>query len=419
MDGTIAEKVLSSHSGIECHAGDIVIAAVDFCLSQDGTSTMMIRELESLGFESPRTTRGIAMVVDHNSPCPSVDVARIHGTMREFALAKGVTLHDVGEGVCHQVIPESGKVMPGDLVVGADSHTCTYGALNACSTGMGSADVAAAAHTGKLWFKVPETFRLNIEGRLSAGVAPKDLILHIVGKLSADGATYKSVEFVGGAMGSISMDGRMTMANMAVEMGAKFSPFEYDSRTAEWCRAHGAGTGTPVKSDDGAEFEKRVDFDATDIVPMVAKPHRVDNVCDVSSVSGTRIDQVFIGTCTNGRASDLAAAASILNGRSVKKSVRLIVAPASRTTYLEAMDRGIVAQLLKAGAVFVAPGCGPCVGTHAGVPSDGEVVVSTANRNFKGRMGNNRGVSIYLASPETAAASAIRGEITDPREVIA
>ena len=417
MGKSIAEKILSAHSGLDCRVGDIVVASVDFCMSQDGTSTMMMRELESLGFERPRTTRGMAMVLDHNSPCPSVDVARIHSTIRLFARDRGIPLHDVGEGVCHQLVPESGKVLPGDLVVGADSHTCTYGALNSCSTGLGSADVAAAAFTGRLWFKVPSTFSIVVDKTLSPYVSAKDLILHVIGRITADGATYRSVEFAGQAIDALNMDGRFTIANMAVEMGAKFCPFGYDQKTAGWLSSRGFQAGNHVASDPDAIIERVFRIDASDIVPKVAKPHSVDNVVDASELKGVPIQQAFIGTCTNGRLSDLSAAAKILNGRRVAKEVRLLVAPASRSIMIEAMNGGIISTLLRAGAVFVSPGCGPCVGTHGGVPSDGENVISTANRNFKGRMGNNKDVGIYLASPATVAASALTGRITDPREV--
>lgn len=417
MGKTIAEKVLASHAGSDCSAGDIVIASVDLCMSQDGTSTMMIRELESLGFTAPKTRRGMVVVIDHNSPCPSVDVARIHSRIRDFCRSSEIPLYDVGEGVCHQVLPESGKVLPGDLVVGADSHTCTYGALNACSTGLGSADVAAAAHTGMLWFRVPETFSIHVSGTFRDFASPKDLVLKVISKLTADGATYKSTEFHGEAVDSMSMDGRMTVANMAVEMGAKFCPFPFDSVTSRWYAERGLNGGSPVSSDPDATFEKRFEFDASDLVPLVSCPHRVDNVHEVESLKGVRIGQAFLGTCTNGRLSDLEAAARILDSRKVSDGVRFIVAPASREVLSRAVERGIVAKLLRSGAVIVAPGCGPCVGTHGGIPSDGENVISTANRNFRGRMGNNRDVNIYLASPETVAASALRGEITDPREV--
>ncbi|MEM0343361.1 MAG: aconitase/3-isopropylmalate dehydratase large subunit family protein [Thermoplasmata archaeon] len=417
MGQTIAEKVLSSHSGRECYAGDLTVANVDFCMSQDGTTTMMIRELENLGFEAPKTSRGMAMVIDHSAPCPSVDVARIHSRMRAFAVDHSIPVHDVGHGVCHQVIPESGVIRPGDLVVGADSHTCTYGALNACATGLGSADVAAAAFSGKLWFRVPDSIAFHVSGSLPPMVSAKDLILEVIGRVGADGATYKSVEFSGSAVDVLGMDGRFTVANMAVEMGAKFCPFNFDGETERWLASVGIAASSGVCPDADAVYEAERDLDASDLVPKVARPHRVDDVCDASELCDVEVQQVFIGTCTNGRLSDLEAAASLLKGRRVKEGVRLIVAPASRRVLVDAMESGAVAQLVKAGAVFVAPGCGPCVGTHAGIPADGENVLSTANRNFKGRMGNNRDVSIYLASPATAAASAVTGRITDPREL--
>lgn len=394
-----------------------MVASVDFCMSQDGTSTMMIRELESLGFSAPKTKRGMAVVIDHNSPCPSVEVAKIHSKIRDFARTKSIPIHDIGDGVCHQVVPESGYVLPGDLAIGADSHTCTYGALNACSTGLGSADVAAAAFTGKLWFKVPESFSIKVAGGFADRIGAKDLALKVIGSLTADGATYRSVEFSGEAIDSLSMDGRFTIANMAVEMGAKFCPFGFDSKTAEWLSQRGLRADNSVSSDDGAAYEKVIEFDASDLVPKVAKPHSVDKVVDASDLRGIAIQQAFLGTCTNGRISDLEAAAKVLKGHQIRTGVRMIVAPASRSILLSAMDSGIISQLLKAGAAIVTPGCGPCVGTHAGIPSDGENVISTANRNFKGRMGNNKDVGIYLASPETVAASAIKGEITDPREI--
>ncbi|MDH3364921.1 MAG: 3-isopropylmalate dehydratase large subunit [Thermoplasmata archaeon] len=417
MGKTIVEKILSYNSCSDCWAGDVVVASVDYCMAQDGTSKLMIGDLDTLGFETPKTRNGMAVVLDHSSPSPSAEVSRIHGEIRRFANNHGITVHDVGDGVCHQLVPESGLILPGNLVVGADSHTCTYGALNLCSTGLGSADVAAAAHTGKLWFRVPETHKIRIDGSLGKCTGAKDLILALIGGIGADGATYKSTEFCGETISSMSMDGRMTMANMVVEMGAKFGPFPYDGVTASWYKSIGITSDGGVDSDDDAQFEKGMDVDASDVVPKVAAPHRVDNVSDVSEYSGVEVQQAFLGTCTNGRLEDLTVAAKMLKGRHVSRGVRMIVAPASRRILIEAVKAGVAESLLSAGAVIVVPGCGPCVGTHAGVPSDGENVVSTANRNFMGRMGNNKDVSIYLASPQTVAASAICGRITDPREL--
>lgn len=418
MGRTIAEKVLSAHSGSDCRAGDIVVASVDFCMAQDGTSKLMMQELANLGFTGPKTRKGAAVVLDHSSPSPSADVSRIHSSIRAFSDAHSIDVHDIGEGVCHQVIPESGRVLPGDLVVGADSHTCTYGALNACSTGLGSADVAAAAFTGRLWFKVPQTMAVRVSGSFESGVGAKDLALSLIGDVGADGATYMSVEFSGDGARSIGMDGRMTISNMAVEMGAKFGIFPYDSVTESWYAALGVSPNRGVAADGDASYAQAIDLDASDLTPKIAKPDRVDNVAEVADCSDVDIDQVFLGTCTNGRLSDLAAAARILKGNRVHRGLRFIVAPASRGVLAKAIETGIAGQLLASGAVMVSPGCGPCVGTHAGIPSDGERVLSTANRNFRGRMGNNKGVEIFLASPETAAATAIRGRITDPREVL-
>ncbi len=277
--------------------------------------------------------------------------------------------------------------------------------------------MAAAAYTGKLWFKVPQSISITVDGALGERVGAKDLVLEVIRSLTADGATYRSVEFSGPAVDAVGMDGRFTMANMSVEMGAKFCPFGFDSKTADWLSSRGFRVSNHVAADEDAEFESRLGFDASDIVPKVAKPHAVDKVCDASDLRGVHVHQAFLGTCTNGRLSDLKAAAQLMKGKQVKKGVRMIVAPASKSVYMAALESGIVSELVNAGAVFVTPGCGPCVGTHAGVPSDGENVISTANRNFRGRMGNNREVSIYLASPETVAASAVKGEITDPREL--
>ncbi|MBC7106231.1 MAG: 3-isopropylmalate dehydratase large subunit, partial [Firmicutes bacterium] len=341
----------------------------------------------------------------------------LHKLMREFAREHGITLHDVGEGVCHQVIPESGRVGPGCLVVGADSHTCTYGALGCVATGVGSTDLAAAMITGSLWFKVPHTMKVVCRGQLPPGVYAKDLILHIVGDVGADGATYLAVEYTGEAVEDLSMDGRFTLCNMAVEMGAKTGIVAPDRRTLSWLERFAARSFETVHPDPDAEYAALREYDVSTLVPKVACPHRVDNVVPVDEVAGTKVQQAVLGTCTNGRLEDLRVAAGILRGRKVHPDTRLVVAPASRRILLEAMREGIIQDLVEAGAALVTPGCGPCVGTHNGIPADGERVVSTANRNFKGRMGNNK-AEIYLASPATVAASAVAGEIADPREFL-
>lgn len=409
---------MSSHSGKDVYAGDITIADVDLIMGQDGTSPLAIRAFYDMNGEKVFDPEKIFMVIDHSAPSPNEGVSALHKLMREFAKKTGIKLYDIGEGVCHQLMPESGRVGPGKLVIGADSHTCTYGALNAFSTGVGSTDLAAAMISGKLWFKVPETIKIICSGRLPKGVYSKDLILYLIGDMTADGATYKSVEFVGEAISDLSIDARMTITNMAIEMGAKAGIMEADDKVFEWLKKYTSCTWNPVSADKDAKYIDVREYDVSNLEPQIAKPHRVDNVVGISEIEGLTIHQAVIGTCTNGRLKDLEIAASILKGRKIHHDVRFIVAPASKRIYIEAMNKGIIQTLVESGAAVVTPGCGPCVGTHNGVPSDGENVISTANRNFKGRMGNSN-ANIYLASPATVAASAVAGKITDPREFLA
>ena len=411
---TIAEKIFSAHSGTDAHAGDIVVADVDFVMGQDGTSPLAIRALENMGVDAVFDPAKVALVMDHSSPSPIEGVSALHTIMREFGAKTGCTVYDVGEGVCHQLIPEHGHVVPGDLMVGCDSHTCTYGAVNVFSTGVGSTDGAAAMAAGKLWFKVPETIKVTYNGELAPGVYSKDLILYLAGKIGVDGATYMAIEFHGPVIESLSVEARMTISNMAIEVGAKAGLMRADAKTIEWYEGRSERVPTPVAPDADAVYASELTLDASEIGPQVAKPHAVDNVSPIEEVAGTPIAQGYLGTCTNGRLEDLRIAADILRGRRVHPDVRFIVAPASKRIFLDAMEAGYVRDLVEAGAVFVTPGCGPCVGTHNGVPSDGENVISTANRNFKGRMGNSNAF-IYLASPATVAASVIEGKITDPR----
>ena len=418
MGKTISEKILSEHSGEDAYSGDIVIAEVDFAMSQDGTTPLAIRAFNEMKTKRVWDPDKIAFVIDHSAPSPSKEVSNLHGMMRDFAREQKIeNFYDIGCGVCHQLMPEKGHVVPGDLIVGADSHTCTYGALGAFSTGIGSTDMAAVFSSGRLWFKIPETIKLIINGKLPDGVYSKDLILYLIGRMTADGATYKAIEFTGEVISDLSIDARMTISNMAIEMGAKVGLIDVDKKTLQWVKKHSDRRFTVVKSDPDASFAEIREYDISDLEPQIAKPHTVDNTCDISEVEGTRIDEAYIGTCTNGRLEDLRIAAGILRDKKVSKDVRFIVAPASRDVYLRAMNDGVIQTLLKAGASIVTPGCGPCVGTHNGIPADNENVISTANRNFKGRMGNNR-ASIYLASPATVAASAITGEITDPRRFL-
>ncbi|MBN2823606.1 MAG: 3-isopropylmalate dehydratase large subunit [Coriobacteriia bacterium] len=412
---TIAEKIFSAHSGTDAHAGDIVVADVDFVMGQDGTSPLAIRALENMGVDEVFDPEKVAVVMDHSSPSPIEGVSALHTIMREFGKKTGAKVYDVGEGVCHQLIPEKGHVVPGDLMVGCDSHTCTYGALNVFSTGVGSTDGAAAMASGKLWFKVPDSVKVTYNGELKPGVFSKDLILYLAGQIGADGATYEAIEFHGPVIDELSVEARMTISNMAIEVGAKAGLMKADAKTLEWFEGRGEKTPAPQAPDADATYIRELTFDASTIGPQVAKPHAVDNVSPIEEVEGTPIAEGVLGTCTNGRLEDFAIAASILKGRKVHPDVRFIVAPASRKILLDAIEAGYVQTLVEAGAALVTPGCGPCVGTHNGVPSTGENVISTANRNFKGRMGNSDAF-IYLGSPATVAASVIEGKITDPRK---
>jgi 3-isopropylmalate/(R)-2-methylmalate dehydratase large subunit len=417
MGQTIIEKILSRKSGRKVQAGDIVVAKVDFVMGQDGTSPLAINAFREMGGRALFNPSRVALVIDHSAPSPTESVSNLHKLMRDFARETGCRLYDVGDGVCHQLMLESGVVGPGFLVIGADSHTCTYGALNAFATGVGSTDLAAAMISGQMWFKVPPTLKFVCHGELPPGVYSKDLILHLIGRVTADGATYMAVEFTGEAIRALSMEGRFTIANMAVEMGAKAGLMEADEKTMGWLARYTRREFAPAAPDPDAVYERVVEIDAAALEPQVARPHRVDNVVPLSEVGGLPVDEAVLGTCTNGRLEDLATAAAILRGRRVAPSVRFIVAPASRRVYLEALRDGTLETLVQAGAAVVTPGCGPCVGTHNGVPADGERVISTANRNFKGRMGN-RNAEIYLASPASVAAAAVTGEITDPREFL-
>ncbi|MBC7329320.1 3-isopropylmalate dehydratase large subunit [bacterium] len=415
MGKTITEKILSRKSGRDVSAGDVILAEVDFCFGQDGTSALIIDELNKLGgLHNPQK---FAMFIDHNAPPPLASVANIHQKMRNFAKKHNCLLFEPGEGISHQLVPEKGFVLPGELVLGADSHTCTYGALGALSTGVGSTDLAAAAFSGKLWFKVPQTIKIILKGNPPPTTQPKDLVLYLIGQMGADGATYKSVELYGDVIKDIDMDGRFTICNMGVEMGAKFMIIPPDEQTIEWAKQHSSRPFTPVWADEDAIYEEIREFDISSLTPVVAKPHRVDNVVPVEEVEGLEIQEVLIGTCTNGRLSDLRSAAQILKNRKVHQDVRLLIVPASRSILQETIKEGLVEIFLSAGAIVLPPGCGPCVGTHQGIPADGERVLSTANRNFKGRMGNPN-AEIYLASPLTCAASAVEGKITDPRKYL-
>ncbi len=418
MPKTIAEKILSLHSGKDLKAGDVAVCDIDFCFSQDGTSSIVIDRLKELNASQLAGKDRFCMVIDHNSPSPSQGVSAVHKKMRDFARGNDIDLYDIGCGVCHQIIPEAGFIFPGQLVIGADSHTCTYGALGALATGVGSTDLAIGLASGKNWFKVPSTIKITLRGKIHKGVFAKDIIIFLIGDIGSGGATYKAIEFTGPVIDNLDMDGRFTICNMVVEMGAKCGFMPVDKRTLAWLQARVSSKKIRTQiSDQGATYEKELTYGVSNFKPMVSKPHTVDNVAEVSEVEGTAIDEAFLGTCTNGRLSDLKVTAGILKNKKINNHVNFIIAPSSANVYLQAVKSGIIETLIKAGAVIVAPGCGPCVGTHNGVPADNEVVISSANRNFIGRMGNPK-AKIYLASPATVAASALTGKITDPRRFL-
>ncbi len=414
MGKTLAEKILSEKSGQDAYAGDIVIAKVDVAAFQDGTGPLGIRQIQKMKLEKVKAPKAICFI-DHAAPSPRKELSNDHILIREFCEKFGVLLSDVGEGVIHQRLVES-FVKPGDVVIGADSHSCTSGALCAFATGMGSTDVAIGMALGRTWFKVPETYRIELKGKFLPGVSSKDLILYLIGMIGADGATYKALEFGGEAIDNMSMESRFVLSNMAVEAGAKTGLIQSDRITKEYLKRRGRGKDfRPITPDKEARYEKIIEIDATKLEPQVACPHTVDNTKPAKELNGIKIDQVFIGTCTNGRIEDLKIAARILKNRRVAPKVRLIVVPASRDIFLEASRLGLLDIFVQSGGIILGPGCGPCVGVHEGILGDGEVCLSTANRNFKGRMGNPEGL-IYLASPATAAYSALRGVISDPRE---
>ena len=417
MGKTLAEKILSENSGSDAHAGDILIARVDLAFLQDGTGPLALRQLQQSGLKQLADPKRVVLFLDHASPSPSQELANDHISLRQFAQKHGAQLCDVGEGVCHQLVVES-YASPGEVIIGADSHTVTAGAMGAFATGMGSTDVAIAIALGKTWLRVPESFKVMISGRFKKGVYAKDLALHLIGKVGADGATYKSLEFSGEAIENMSMSERFTLANMAVEAGSKVGLFPTDETTRTYLESRGRGDlFRSLHPDPDAEYERTMEIDATGIEPTISKPHSVDNIALAKELAGEKIEQVFIGTCTNGRLEDMAVAAKILKGRKRHPRIRLIIAPASKEVLIQAMGAGYIQTLLEAGAVLLPPGCGACVGVHQGVLGDGEACLSTANRNFRGRMGNPQAF-IYLGSPATAAASAIAGEITDPRELM-
>lgn len=418
MGSTITEKILAHSAGrARVSPGEIIKSRIDTAMMNDITTVLAISSMKEMGITKVWDPSRIAIVLDHLAPATSVPAAETHVAMRRFAKEQHISgIYDVGEGICHQLMPEMGYVSPGAVVVGADSHTCTYGAFGAFSTGIGSMDAAAAISTGKLWFRVPESMKLVVKGRLGRRVTPKDVILEVVRLIGSDGAAYRAIEFTGETISEMSIGGRMTLCNMAVEMGAKSGIICADEKTLRFLRGRTSIPAKMIVSDTDAIYADERFLDASNLDPKVAVPPSLDNVCSVTETEGTQIDQVFIGSCTNGRVEDLEIAAEVLTGRHVSKNTRLIVSPASREVYLEALDRGIIRTLMQAGGAMMNPTCGACWGGHTSLLAPGEVCLSTSNRNFTGRMGSPQ-AKVYLASPATAAASAIKGEITDPRTI--
>jgi 3-isopropylmalate/(R)-2-methylmalate dehydratase large subunit len=414
----ITEKILAKASGKnEVLAGDIVDASVDVIMVHDLTGPLAIDAFSRVGVSRVWDNRKIVIILDHQVPAESVKAAELHKMLRVFAKEQNVRLYDVGRGgICHQVMPEKGHVLPGTVILGADSHTCTYGAFGAFATGIGSTEAAAVFATGKIWLKVPETMKIVVSGKFKKFTAPKDLILSIIGRIGVDGATYKAVEFAGSTVREMSVSGRMTLCNMAVEMGAKNAVVEPDKATEKFLQGR---TGKPYdcfNSDADAKYEKTLEFEVSDLKPSVACPSSVDNIKPASELSSVSVDQAFIGSCTNGRIEDLWAAAEILRGKTVKEGVRALVIPASQEVYKQAVKEGLLEIFTDAGAIVCGSACGPCLGGHIGLLAPGEICISTSNRNFIGRMGSTQ-ASVYLASPATVAASAITGHITDPNEL--
>lgn len=416
----ITEKILANASGKKVvHPGEIVDATVDMIMVHDLTGPLAVEAFKKIGTPKVWDNKKIVVILDHQVPAESVKAAELHKTMRQFAKDQNLTFYDVGRGgICHQVMPEKGHVTPGEVIVGADSHTCTYGAFGAFATGIGSTEAAAVFATGKIWFKVPPTIKIEVKGNFQKNVTPKDLILAIIGKLGVDGAIYKATEFTGPTIKNMSIAGRMTICNMAVEMGAKNGIIAPDETTHKFIdkRIKTQQDYKSLQSDKDATYERTVEFDVSKMPSQVACPSSVDNVKPVSEIGTVPIEQAFIGSCTNGRLEDLQVAAQILKGRKVKDGVRALVIPASQEVYRQAMQEGLLEIFTDAGAIICGSACGPCLGGHIGLLAAGETCVSSSNRNFIGRMGSTQ-ANVYLASPATVAASAVTGKITDPTQL--
>lgn len=420
MGMTMTQKILAAHAGLETvQAGQLILANLDLVLGNDITSPVAIKEFAKLNKEGVFDKEKVTMVMDHFAPNKDIKAAEQCKMCRDFCGEKEVThFYDVGKmGIEHALLPEQGLVTSGNVVIGADSHTCTYGALGAFSTGVGSTDMACGMAIGKAWFKVPSAIKFNLTGKLRKYVSGKDVILHIIGKIGVDGALYRSMEFTGEGLSSLSMADRLCIANMAIEAGAKNGIFEVDDITLEYVKAHGAKEPTVYKADDDAVYDEVIDINLSEIEPTVSFPHLPENAKTFNEIGDIKIDQVVIGSCTNGRLEDLQEAAEIMKGKQCAKNVRVIIIPATQQIYLDAMEQGLMKIFIESGAVVSTPTCGPCLGGHMGILAEGERAVATTNRNFVGRMGHVES-EVYLASPAVAAASAITGKISSPWEVM-
>lgn len=419
MGMTMTQKILADHAGLESvKAGQLIEANLDLVLGNDITTPVAINEFKKFNADKVFNTEKIAIVPDHFTPNKDIKAAEQAKTVREFVDGKGIVNYfEVGQmGIEHCLIPEKGLAVAGDVIIGADSHTCTYGAVGAFSTGIGSTDMAAGMATGQCWFKVPSAIKFVLKGKPAKWVSGKDVILHIIGLIGVDGALYKSMEFVGDGLEYLSMDDRLTMANMAIEAGGKNGIFPVDEKTEEYLKEHATREWKKYEADEDAEYDSVIEIDLSALRPTVSFPHLPDNTRTIDEVGDVKIDQAVIGSCTNGRISDLRVARDVLKGKKVNNRVRCIVIPGTQKIYLQALEEGIIKDLIEAGAIVSTPTCGPCLGGHMGILAAGERAISTTNRNFVGRMGHVDS-EVYLSSPAVAAASAITGKITDPETV--
>jgi len=417
MGKTFAEKILGKKAGKDVVPGEIVEVKPDLAMSHDNTAAIA-KTFREIGVSKIDDPNRHVIVLDHCVPAANEKFAQNHKEIREFVKEQGIPhFYDVHRGICHQVLPEEGFALPGTLMVGSDSHSTTYGAFGALATGIGRSEMAVIFATGKIWLRVPETMKIVVKGKLPKGISSKDVMLKIMGDLSADGGLYKSVWFTGSTINAMSVASRMVLTNMAVEFGAKNGYMEPDEKTLEYLKNRARSEFEIVRSDPGAQLESVVEFDVSNLEPLVACPHTVDKVHPVSEVKGTKLDQIFFGSCTNARLEDFEIVANVMRGKKVHRSVRMIVIPASNQIFMEAMAKGYIQDLAQAGATIVNSGCGPCMGNHEGVPAPGERVLSTSNRNFRGRFGS-KDAEVYLCSPLTAAVSALKGEIADFREIL-